>query len=143
MKNPTAEVDLVWKALADSTRRSILDLLAERPLATGEVVARFEKALCRTAVMKHLEILVQAKLVIVRREGKMRWNYLNPVPIQQVCDRWVSQHVRQVASAVSRLKELTEDRVSQSTTERPSSASKSRRTKAISSDRLNTPGEKR
>ncbi len=101
--------DDVWKALADRTRREILDVLAERPQTTGEIVARFEH-LCRTNVMKHLGILEKSSLVIVRREGRTRWNYLNPAPIQSVCDRWVSKHVRHLATAMSRLKERVEER---------------------------------
>ena len=100
----------VWKALADTSRREILDRLAERPLTTREIVTRFEDSLCRTAVMKHLEILVRANLVVIRRQGRQRWNYLNPVPIQRVCDRWVSRHVRHMASALSRLKDFVEER---------------------------------
>ena len=87
----------------------MLDVLAERAQTTGELVGRFDE-LCRTAVMKHLNILVEARLVVVRREGRTRWNYLNPVPIQQVCDRWVSKHVKRMASAMSRLKEVAEKR---------------------------------
>ncbi|MCA9310104.1 MAG: winged helix-turn-helix transcriptional regulator, partial [Phycisphaerales bacterium] len=100
--------DRVWKALADSTRRDILDVLAERPQTTGEVVGRFPH-LCRTAVMKHMDVLVEAELVIIRREGRQRWNYLNPAPIQAVCDRWVSRHVRHLASAMGRLREVVEE----------------------------------
>ena len=99
---------MVWKALADATRREILDALAERPQTSGELVAHFD-GLCRTNVMKHLDILVAANLVIVRREGRSRWNYLNPVPIQRVCDRWVSKHVKHMASAMSRLKNHVEE----------------------------------
>jgi DNA-binding transcriptional ArsR family regulator len=95
--------DLVWKALADATRRELLDALAAGPLTTGQLVEQFD-SLCRTNVMKHLEILVSAKLVVIRREGRTRWNYLNPAPIQQICDRWVSKHVKKMASAMSRLK---------------------------------------
>lgn len=105
-----AEADLIWKALADSMRREILDCLAERPLTTGELAERFQESHCRTAVMKHLEILVRANLVVVRRTGRQRWNYLNPVPIQRVCDRWISQHVKHMASALSRLKDFVEER---------------------------------
>ena len=100
----------VWKALADTSRREILDRLADRPWTTSEIVTRFEDSLCRTAVMKHLEILVNANLVVIRRQGRQRWNYLNPVPIQRVCDRWVSKHVRHMASALSRLKDFVEER---------------------------------
>ena len=110
MSKRAQQSDVIWKALADGTRRDILDILAERPLTTGEIVARFERTLSRTAVMKHLDILVGAKLVVVRREGRSRWNYLNPAPIQEVCDRWISKHVRHLASALSRLKELVEER---------------------------------
>jgi len=66
--------------------------------------------MCRTNVMKHLDILVAAGLVVVRREGRTRWNHINPVPIQRVCDRWVSRHVRNLASAMSRLKDHVEAR---------------------------------
>lgn len=105
------ENDRIWKALADTTRREILDVLAERPHTTGELVVRFEP-LCRTNVMKHIDILVAANLIIVRRTGRTRWNYLNPVPIQAVCDRWVSNHVRQLASSLARLKEHVEEQKS-------------------------------
>lgn len=101
--------DEVWKALADGTRRQILDVLGERPCTTGELVARFDH-LCRTNVMKHIEVLVKANLIVIRREGRTRWNYLNPLPIQSVCDRWVSQHVKKIASSLSRLKEHVEER---------------------------------
>lgn len=101
------EAELVWKALADRTRRKILDVLAERPHTTGELVARFD-TLCRTAVMKHLDVLERAHLVLKTREGRIRWNHLNPVPIQQVCDRWVGRHVKHLAAAVSRLKSVSE-----------------------------------
>lgn len=101
------EASRVWKALADPTRRAVLDALAERPHTTGELAERF-RPLCRTNVMKHLDVLAEAELVLVRREGRTRWNYLNPVPIQRVCDRWVSRHVRHMASAMSRFKDHVE-----------------------------------
>ena len=110
MSTQPRNTESVWKALADATRRSILDLLAEHPLSTGDLVCRFEETLCRTAVMKHLQILVDANLVVIRREGRHRWNYLNPVPIQRVCDRWVSRHVKHMSAAVSRLKDFVEER---------------------------------
>lgn len=103
----TASDDRVWKALADDTRRAMLDALREGPLLTGDLVARFAP-MCRTNVMKHLDVLVEANLVIVRRQGRQRWNSINPVPIQRVCDRWVSRHVRDLASAMSRFKEHVE-----------------------------------
>ena len=104
--------DLVWKALADPTRRAILDLLAKGPAVTGDLCSHFAKSrnggLGRTGVMKHLDSLEAAGLVLPRREGRHRWNHFNPVPIQRVCDRWVSRHIRGLASAASRLKDLVE-----------------------------------
>jgi len=106
MKRAT-DLDAVWKALADPTRRSILDALAKRALTTGELVDRFPD-LCRTGVMKHLDVLVEAELVLIRRQGRVRWNRLNPMPIQRIYERWVSKHMRGMASAMSRLKDQAE-----------------------------------
>ncbi len=103
------KTDRIWKALADPTRRAILDDLARQPQTTGNLVRRHSD-LCRTAVMKHLELLTSAGLVVIRREGRTRWNYLNPVPIQRVCERWIHQHLRQMTGALSRLKDHMENR---------------------------------
>ncbi len=100
-------MDRVWKALADPTRRALLDALAKRAQTTGALVAQSPN-LCRTAVMKHLGILEAAGLVVVRREGRRRWNQLNPMPIQRIYDRWVARHLRGMASAISRLKDRVE-----------------------------------
>ena len=102
-----ADDDRVWKALADPTRRALLDALAEAPLTTGELVERWP-SLCRTAVMKHLDVLEAAGLLVVRRQGRLRWNHLNPVPIQAIHERWVSRHVAGTASALLRLKRHVE-----------------------------------
>lgn len=108
----SAKEDLVWKALADPTRRALLDLLADEPRTTGDVCAHFAKkkhgGIGRTGVMKHLDVLERAELLVVRREGRHRWNHVNPVPIQRVCDRWVSRHVRDLARSAGRLKDLVE-----------------------------------
>ncbi len=110
----SSATDLVWKALADPTRRAILDMLAKAPRTTGEVCAHFGLTkyggIGRTGVMKHLGVLQSANLLFIRREGRQRWNYLNPVPIQRVCDRWVSRHVRDIARSANRLKDLVEGR---------------------------------
>ncbi len=118
MKKTQQKHDSIWKALADATRREILDVLSERPQTTGELTARFDH-LSRTNVMKHLGVLVGAGLVVVRREGRTRWNYLNPVPIQRVCDRWVSKHVSRLASSMSQLKDHVEERVISSAKAKP------------------------
>ncbi|MFT5143267.1 MAG: DNA-binding transcriptional ArsR family regulator [Rhodothermales bacterium] len=82
------DLDNVWKALSDPTRREILDVLREGPQQTGELVARFP-SLSRVGVIKHIEVLRQASLVLTREDGRRRINSLNPVPIQQIYQRWV------------------------------------------------------
>jgi DNA-binding transcriptional ArsR family regulator len=83
----------VWKALASPIRRAILDDLRDGPRTTGAIVERFPR-LTRFAVMQHLRVLEEAELVIPRRDGRERYNYLNPVPIQRVFDRWVSRYMK-------------------------------------------------
>jgi len=80
--------DAVWRALADPTRRRILDLLRDGPRTTGGLCEPFRR-LSRFAVMKHLAILESAGLVVVRRRGRERWNHLNAVPIRAIYERWV------------------------------------------------------
>jgi DNA-binding transcriptional ArsR family regulator len=80
----------VFRALADPTRRRILDLLRERPRTTGDLAAAFPRS--RFAVMKHLAVLERAHLVIPRREGRLRWNHLNAVPLERVYERWVKPY---------------------------------------------------
>ncbi len=110
--------DSVWKALADPTRRAILDVLAAGPRTTGELCEHFAMAsqqgsgtaggIGRTGVMKHLDVLQDANLILVRRQGRTRHNHLNPTPIQQVADRWIRQHVRGVTASLTRLQQLAE-----------------------------------
>lgn len=97
----------VWKALADPTRRTILDRLKEEPQTTGQLCEAFP-ALDRCTVMKHLEVLVQAHLVVSVRRGRQRFNFLNPPPLQEIVERWVKGHTARVASAALRLKERVE-----------------------------------
>ena len=96
----------VWKALADPTRRRLLDLLRERPRTTGELSAAFE--VTRFAVMKHLGVLEEAGLVVVRRQGRERWNHLNPVPIQQIAERWIRPYEAGFAASLVGLKRHVE-----------------------------------
>ena len=93
----------IWKALADPTRRKILDLLKDEPCTTGELSDYFPD-LSRYAVMKHLNVLVDAGLVIVRREGRERWNHLNAVPLQQMYERWLKPYKGEWASSLIKLK---------------------------------------
>ncbi|MEQ1829206.1 MAG: helix-turn-helix domain-containing protein [Pirellula sp.] len=99
--------DMVWRALADPVRRRILDDLSKSALTTGELITRCDR-LCRTAVMKHLDVLVKADLVLVRRKGRVRWNFINPAPIERVLGRWVHQHVQHIAASLNRLKDVVE-----------------------------------
>lgn len=82
------QLDPVWKALSDPTRRAILDFLRDRSRTTTEVVESFPH-LSRFGVMKHLEVLRQAQLVRTREAGRRRMNSLNVVPIRQIYERWV------------------------------------------------------
>lgn len=81
--------DLVFKALADRTRRQLMDLLRQRAHTTGELCEQFETT--RFAVMKHLKVLVDANLVLVERRGRERFNMLNPVPLRRIQRRWLRQ----------------------------------------------------
>ncbi|OGD45340.1 transcriptional regulator [Candidatus Bathyarchaeota archaeon RBG_16_57_9] len=93
----------VFKALADSRRREILDLLKDQPRTTGEICSRFP-GLDRCTVMQHLGVLDEAGLIIVRREGRFRWNYLNVVPIREVYDRWISPYASMSVELLTRIK---------------------------------------
>jgi DNA-binding transcriptional ArsR family regulator len=97
----------LWKALADPTRRTILDLLRDEARTTGELSDHFPD-LSRYAVMKHLGILVDAGLVLVRRVGRERWNHLNAVPLQQMYERWLKPYEGEWASSLIQVKRLAE-----------------------------------
>jgi DNA-binding transcriptional ArsR family regulator len=95
--------DSVFKALADSRRRAMLDLLKTRPRTTGELVEHFDQ-LDRCTVMQHLGVLEQAGLVIAKRRGRHRWNHLNPLPIKEIHDRWISRYAAGAVDLLARLK---------------------------------------
>ena len=96
------DLDAVFKALANPARRRLLDALKDRPLTTGQL-CEVEGGLDRCTVMQHLKALEAADLIIVRREGRERWNHLNAEPIKAVHDRWLAPYTR---GAVSKLAEL-------------------------------------
>lgn len=98
------DLDGVWKALSDPTRRAILDLLRQRPRTTTEIVEAFPR-LTRFGVMKHIEVLRNAALINTREEGRQRVNSLNAVPIRQIYERWVSRYEELWADKLLRLKE--------------------------------------
>ena len=95
--------DLIFKALSASTRRAILDALKDCPRTTGDLCGRFP-ALDRCTVMQHLKVLERADLVIVRRDGRERWNYLNPLPIKHIHDRWIGAYAARAVEILDRLK---------------------------------------
>jgi uncharacterized protein YndB with AHSA1/START domain/DNA-binding transcriptional ArsR family regulator len=107
-----AAVDDVFRALADPTRRSLLDALFEED---GQTLSALEKRLpmTRFGVMKHLRILEQAGLVVSRKQGREKLHFLNPVPIRLVHDRWVSKYAEPWAAALADLKHQLEDRTMQ------------------------------
>ena len=87
---PGDELDAVWKALSDPTRRSILDLLRQGPRTTTQIVEAFPH-LSRFGVMKHIEVLREAGLIHTREERRQRINSLNVVPIRRIYERWVGR----------------------------------------------------
>ena len=98
----------VFKALADPTRRFLLDLLFERD---GRTLTELESKLTMTrfGVMKHLKILEDAQLVVARRSGREKLHYLNPVPIRMVHDRWIDKYTERRVTALIELKNQLED----------------------------------
>ena len=97
----------MWRALSNPLRRELLDRLVAGPLTTGELAATHPE-LSRFAVMQHLGVLESAGLVLVRREGRRRLNYLNAVPVQQVCERWVRGLAGDAARAATSFKRHVE-----------------------------------
>ena len=100
--------DPVFKALADPTRRLLLDRLYERD---GRSLTELESdlAMTRFGVMKHLRVLEDAGLVVTRRSGREKLHYLNPVPIRLIHDRWIDKYTERRVSALADLKNELED----------------------------------
>jgi DNA-binding transcriptional ArsR family regulator len=98
-----ADDDLVFKALADPTRRLLLDkLFARDGLTLTELESDLE--MTRFGVMKHLRVLEEAGLVVSRRSGREKLHYLNPVPIRMIHDRWIGKYTERRAAALIDLK---------------------------------------
>ena len=100
-------IDDVFKALADPTRRRLLDELFERD---GQTLSALEQRLpmTRFGVAKHLKVLEAAGLVTTQKRGREKLHFLNPVPIREVHDRWVSKYAEPWASALTELKQELE-----------------------------------
>ena len=100
--------DRVFKALADATRRHLLDRLFERD---GRTLSELESELemTRFGVMKHLRVLEDAALVVTRRSGREKLHFLNPVPIRLIHDRWIDKYREHRVSAIAELKSELEE----------------------------------
>ena len=98
----------MFKALADKTRRFLLDLLFERE---GRTLTELESHvdMTRIGVMKHLRLLEEAGLVVTRRSGREKLHFLNPVPIRLIHDRWIDKYTERRVSALTELKAQLED----------------------------------
>jgi DNA-binding transcriptional ArsR family regulator len=101
------DLDTVFKALADSTRRRLLDALRSR---NGQTLGRLceDLAMTRQAVTQHLKRLEEANLVATVWRGREKLHYLNPVPLQQIYNRWIEKYERQQLQALSDLKKTAE-----------------------------------
>jgi DNA-binding transcriptional ArsR family regulator len=100
--------DVVFKALADPSRRLLLDVLFERD---GRTLTELdgELAMTRFGVMKHLRVLEEAGLVASRKQGREKLHFLNPVPIREIHDRWIDKYREHRVSALLDLKDQLEE----------------------------------
>jgi DNA-binding transcriptional ArsR family regulator len=103
----SSDLDAVWKALADATRRAVLDFLRAGARTTTDIVAQFPD-LTRFGVMKHIQVLRNAGLIRTRQEGRSCMNSLNAVPIRRIYERWVSKFEEHWATTLLGLKEALE-----------------------------------
>jgi len=93
-------MDEVFRALADPTRRSILDALFDRDGQTVRALCDRFPGMTRFGVMKHLAVLEGANLVTTKRVGRTKQHYLNPVPIGEIADRWISKYAQPFTRAM-------------------------------------------
>lgn len=103
------ESETVWRALTSPHRRRLLDLLRNGPQSTGQLSKQVPE-LSRFAIMQHLGVLEEAQLVIVRREGRHRFNYANPMPLREIYDRWVSTFSSTAAETTQHLRRYAESK---------------------------------
>ena len=102
------DMDLVFKALADPTRRGLLDNLRAR---NGQTLSELcdGAGMTRQAVTKHLALLEAANLVVAHKQGREKLHYLNPVPINDIAERWIGNFEERRLQALSNLKHQTEE----------------------------------
>jgi DNA-binding transcriptional ArsR family regulator len=101
--------DAVFKAMADPTRRALLDALRNGPATTGDLCSSHPE-MSRFGVMDHLRVLREAGLITVEGAGRTRWNYLNPVPIREVYVRWMQPIAEAPAAELLAIKATAEAR---------------------------------
>jgi DNA-binding transcriptional ArsR family regulator len=104
---------LVFKALAGSDRRRILDMLRHAPMTTGQICEQLGW-LNRCTVMQHLGVLEKARLIIPKKAGRTRWNYLDVSPIQRIHERWIEAYAMPSASLLNKLQQDLEGSPSRS-----------------------------
>lgn len=98
-----AEDDRIFRALGHHRRREILDALKDNPQTTGSLCEAFSD-MDRCTVMQHLKVLEEADLIIAKREGRERWNYLNPLPIRDIHERWIGPYAAYAVEKLAALK---------------------------------------
>jgi len=109
MQPVIADADKVFKALADPSRRRLLDMLhADNGQTLGELCEHLD--MTRQAVTKHLLLLEAANLVVVVWRGREKLHYLNPMPISEIFDRWVGKYERRRVRALADLKKALEEK---------------------------------
>ena len=109
----SGELDAVFQALADPTRRGILDrLFVEEGQTVNALAAAFASDMTRYGVMKHLGVLESAGLIVTRRVGREKHCYLNPIPIRQIHDRWIGKYAERRTSVLVALKRRLEEKSS-------------------------------
>jgi len=108
----------VWRALADPTRRRVLDLLLEGPRITGDIASHFR--ISRIAVMRHLGVLSDAGLVVSRKRGRERRYYLNAIPLQDMYRRWFDPQAAGWAAGMLRLRSSVEGKATSAQSTEPS-----------------------
>ena len=107
-QGPVDDMDAVFKALADPARRALLDALRERDGRTLGELCEVLPAMTRFGVMKHLAVLAGAHLVVTERAGRTKVHHLNPVPIRQVHDRWISRYAEPLVAGLIELRRRSE-----------------------------------
>ena len=119
-----SDVEEVFRALADPTRRQILDALFDHDGQTLTELCGQIPTMTRFGVMKHLALLEAAHLVTARRDGREKFHYLNPVPIVEIHDRWVSKYAAPFVSALTALKRDAEADATRNAAESPTTRSR-------------------